>query len=72
MGAQQLEDYLWHVLDENIALARVGEDEEVGIVAAQTFGQAGVRSPYHGLVVGMRNGSKYQLPIVPSGMANRA
>ena len=42
MGAQQLEDYLWHVLDENIALARVGEDVDVGLKTAQTFDQAGV------------------------------
>ena len=68
MGAQQLEDYLWHVLDENIALSRVGEDEDIGLVGAQTFEQAGVRSPYHGLVVRMRDSSEYQLPIVPSGL----
>ena len=66
MGAQQLEDYLWHVLDENIALARVGEDVDVGLKAAQTFDQAGVNSPYHGLVVRMCDGSEYQLPIMPS------
>jgi hypothetical protein len=62
MGAQQLEDCL------GLALARVGEDEDVGIVAAQTFEQAGVRWPYHGLVVRMRDGSEYQLPIMPSGL----
>ncbi len=68
MGAQQLEDYLWHVLDENIALSRVGEDEDIGLVGAQTFEQAGVRSAYYGLVVRMRDSSEYQLPIVPSGL----
>ena len=40
MGAQQLEEYLWRALDENIALARVGEDEDIGLVAVQTFEQA--------------------------------
>jgi hypothetical protein len=67
MGAQQLEHYLWRTLDENIALARIGEDEDVGLVKVQTFEQLGVPSPYHGLVVSMRDGSEYQLPIVPSG-----
>ncbi len=70
MGAQQLEDYLWRALEENIALARVGEDEDIGLVAVQTFEQAEVRSPYHGLVVRMRDGSEYQLPILPSGLRN--
>ncbi len=67
MGAQQLEHYLWRTLDENIALARIGEDEDVGLVKVRTFEQAGMPSPYHGLVVRMRDGSEYQLPIVPSG-----
>ena len=66
MGAQQLEHYLWSTLEENIALARVGEDEDIGLGDVQTFEQAGVPSPYHGLVVHMRDGSEYQLPIVPS------
>ena len=70
MGAQQLEEYLWRALDENIALARVGEDEDIGLVAVQTFEQAGIRSPYHGLVVRMCDGSEYQLPILPSGLRN--
>jgi hypothetical protein len=71
MGAQQLEDYLWRALDENIAAqARVGEDKDIGLVAVQTFEQAGVRSAYHGLVVRMRDGSEYQLPILPSGLRN--
>ena len=69
-GSQQLEESLRHALDENIALARVGEDEDIGLVAVQTFEQAGVRSPYHGLVVRMRDGSEYQLPILPSGLRN--
>ncbi len=71
MGAQQLEDYLWRVLDENIALARVGEDVDVGLKTAQTFDQAGVNVPYHGLVVRMHDGSEYQLPIMPSIMPSR-
>ena len=66
MSAQQLEHYLWSTLEENIALARVGEDEDIGLGNVQTFGQAAVLSPYHGLVVRMRDGSAYQLPIVPS------
>ena len=72
MGAQQLEHYLWNALQENIALARVGEDEDIGLSSVQTFEQAGVRSPYRGIVARMRDGSEYQLPLVPSGIANRA
>ena len=67
MSAQQLEHYLRCTLEENIALARVGENKDVGIVAVQTFEQTRLVSPYHGLVVHMRDGAEYQLPIVPSG-----
>jgi hypothetical protein len=56
------------VLDENIALTRFGEEKDVGISAAHTFEQAGVRSSYYGLVARMRDGSEYQLPIMPSGL----
>ena len=70
MGAQQLEAYLRHALAENIARARVGKDEDMGLVAVQTLAEAGVRSSHHGLVVRMRDGSEYQLPILPSGLRN--
>ncbi len=70
-GAQQLEEYLRHTLDENIAMAKVGKAEDIGLVAVQTFEQVGLRSSHHGLVVRMRDGSEYQLPILPSsGLRN--
>ena len=66
MDEHQLEQHLWRVLEDDIIRAEAGSVPDVGIVRVQTFEDASITTSEHGLVITMRSGSEYQLPIVRS------
>ncbi len=66
MDEQQLEQHLWRVIEDDIVRAETGSVPDAGIERVQTFEEAKVTAARHGLVVRMRNGSEYQLPILRS------
>ncbi len=67
MYEHQLEQHLWRVIEDDIVRAEAGSVPDVGIERVQTFEDANITTAQHGIVITMRNGSEYQLPIVRSG-----
>ena len=66
MNEQQLEQHLWRVIEDDIVRAETGSAPDVGLERVQTFEEAKVTTAQHGLLIRMRNGSEYQLPILRS------
>jgi hypothetical protein len=66
MDEHYLEQHLWRVIEDDIVRAEAGGTPDVGIADVQTFDEADITTSAHGLVIRMRNGSEYQLPIVRS------
>ncbi len=66
MDEHQLEQHLWRVIEDDIIRAEAGSVPDVGIVDVQTFEDVNITTSQHGVVITMRNGAEYQLPIVRS------